>query len=300
MHRLLIVLLIQIVAMSCSSSDVSKENQEIDWQGHRGARGVFPENSIPGFLKALEFPISTLELDCVISQDSQVVVSHEPWFSSKFSFFPNGIPVTEQLEDSTLIWGMPYSEVRKFSFGKNGHPDFPQQEKRSCYKPTLQDVLVAVKVHCQQNARDIPQFNIEIKSRKEWDGVKTPEPELFAKLVYEVVKGDLNKVCIQSFDIRALQAIKAIDSEITTALLVENEQGFSWNLEQLGYQPEIYSPYHVLVDPQLVTQVHAKQMKIIPWTINKTKRMKELMAMGVDGIITDYPNLIELVDSVNN
>ena len=269
---------------------------KFDWQGHRGARGLFPENSIPGFLKAMEFPIQTLELDCVISKDSQVIVSHEPWFSEKFCALPNGDSFTEEQEDNLLILEMNYEEIKQFDCGKNGHPDFPEQQAHSTYKPLLKEVFSSVEEWCNNKQRSIPFFNIEIKSRPEWDNLKTPTPVTFANLVYEVIQPWKEKVCIQSFDVRSLQAIKTIDPDLTTALLVGNNLGFKANLEQLGYTPEIYSPNHSLVTPELIEAAHQLNMRVIPWTVNDQERMKVLIEMGVDGIITDYPNLIDGVN----
>ena len=85
--------------------------------------------------------------------------------------------------------------------------------------------------------------------------------------------GILNNSNIQSFDKRSLQAVRAIDSTIVTALLIENMDGIEKNLEELGYIPEIYSPYYMMVTENLVKKVHEKGMKLIPWTINDTSVM---------------------------
>ncbi len=83
--------------------------------------------------------------------------------------------------------------------------------------------------------------------------------------------------------------------DITLALLIENMQGFDANLEKLGFVPTIYSPYYQLVSKKLVRKCHAKNIKLIPWTVNDVASMRGLIRLGVDGIITDYPNLIEAV-----
>lgn len=264
-----------------------------DWQGHRGARGLYPENSIPGFIAALGYPIQTLELDCVVSKDDQVVVSHEPWFSSKFCLHPDGEIIHEEQEQALVLLDLNYNEIKLYDCGSKGNPDFPKQERLATGKPTLKAVFQSIEQYCQETNRPLPYFNIEIKSRPEWDNQKTPRPEKFAQLVYEVVKPYKDKVCIQSFDIRALKAIRGLDKQVVTAFLIGNRKSLDENLQELGYIPEIYSPNHRLVDQKLIEQVHAKQMKIIPWTVNTTERMQELIELGVNGIITDYPDLIQ-------
>ena len=172
-------------------------------------------------------------------------------------------------------------------------PHFPHQQAISTNKPPLINVLEAVDKWCRDSNKAIPYFNIEIKSRPEWDNLKTPPPATFAALVYQIIQPYKDKVCIQSFDPRSLKAVKAIDPELSTALLVSNKNGLVQNLDSLGYTPEIYSPNHQLVTNELVDSAHALSMRVIPWTVNDTIRMQELIALGVDGIITDYPNWIK-------
>jgi len=271
--------------------------ERFDWQGHRGARGLRPENTIPAFLKALEFPVTTLELDVVISRDSQVVVSHEPWMSHHICQTLEGKPVTREQEDSLLLFKLPYQVIQRYDCGGRGNEAFPEQEAVSVAKPTLEAVVEAVQAYCRSNDRELPDFNIEIKSKPEWDGVKTPEPAAFARLVLGEVRelGIADRSCIQSFDVRSLQAVHRQAPEITTALLVANPGGIDSNLEELGYVPEIYSPYYKLVSANVVDTVHDRGMRIIPWTVNEVEEMEALIEMGVDGIITDYPNRVEEV-----
>ncbi len=270
-------------------------NTSFDWQGHRGARGLAPENSIPGFLKALEFPqITTLELDLAVSQDSQLIVSHEPWLSHEICSWPDGRPVSKADEDLLIIYHLRADDLARYDCGSRGHSRFPEQQKISTVKPTLQAAVQAVENWCRQHNRPLPAYNIEIKTRPEWDDLKTPVPEAFARLVVEEIQrlGIRKRACVQSFDVRSLQAVHRLDPQLTTALLVENNLGLEANLQILGYIPPIYSPNHQLVNAETVHLAHAKGMRIIPWTVNDTQDMKKLVDMGVDGIITDYPDRI--------
>ncbi len=299
--RLIFILIMTISLCNCQPKKpdlavIIPEN--FDWQGHRGARGLLPENTIPAFLKALEFPIRTLELDVVISKDSQVVISHEPWLSHTICSKPDSTPVTEKEEQSLKIFQLTYAEIKKYDCGSRGNVRFPSQQPMQVYKPLLKDMITAVENYCKEKNRTLPFYNIEIKSMPEWDSVFTPAINVFAQLLIDQIKS-LNiqqRTCIQSFDVRALQAVRQIDSTIVTALLVENTDGLETNLEKLGFIPNIYSPYYQLISANMVKMTRERGMRIIPWTVNDTITMQGLIKLGVDGIITDYPNYIESIN----
>lgn len=277
-----------------STKSVSSE-KIIDWQGHRGVRGLMPENSIPGFLKALEFKkVTTLELDVVISADSQAIVSHEPWFSENICNDPFGEPISKEQAETLLIYKMTYEEIKNYDCGSRGNKRFAEQQKLKTYKPALLDVITNVDLHCEKTNRKKPGFNIELKSRPEWYDKQVPNPERFVQLVLHEL--DLlkikDRVSLQSFDVNILQEIRRQDKEIPVVFLVENMKSIDKNLELLGYTPDIYSPHYGLLNESRIEKLHAKNIKIIPWTVNDTKTMKKLVDQGVDGIITDYPNLI--------
>ena len=268
---------------------------EFDWQGHRGARGLIPENTVPAFLKALELNMRTLEMDAAISQDGKVIISHEPWFSHEISSTPDGEPVTDENEKSYLIHQMTVEEIQEFDVGLRGNERFPEQKKMAVHKPTLEEVVTAVNKYCKANNLELPYYNIEIKSRPEWDVQLAPIPAKFAKVLLDEINrlGIHDKACIQSFDPRSLLAVNELDKTIMTAYLIENINPFEENMAKLDFLPTIYSPYFQLVTDTLVEQVHQKGMDLIPWTVNQAEDMKRLKVLGVDGIITDYPNLVQ-------
>ncbi len=268
-------------------------NRTIDLQGHRGARGLLPENTIPAFQRALELGVTTLEMDVVINAESQVVLSHEPWISAKICTHPDGRNVTEHEEKQLRIYEMRHLEVAAFDCGSRGHPDFPSQQAMLLSKPLLADVLRAVATHSSASGRTPVRFNIEIKSRPEYDGVFHPEVREYAKLLYEVLRDHdiVHRTTVQSFDDRALEAMHSIDSQVSTALLISNPNGFRENLARLSFVPEIYSPKYDLVDEELIRTAHAQNIQVIPWTVNDADIMRKLLDWGVDGLITDYPDL---------
>lgn len=270
-------------------------NTSIDWQGHRGARGLFPENTTPSFLKALEYPkIRTLEMDVAVTKDSVVILSHEPWMSHKICSRMEGLPVTPEEEQELFIYQMTYEEVKSFDCGSRGNDQFPEQKPLQVYKPSLAEVVEAVENYCIRSSREKPYYNIEIKSKPEWDNIRTPEVQVFASILIEELER-LNlkdKACIQSFDPRALNAVNQLDSSIPTSLLVDNIDGVEGNLEKVNFKPDIYSPHYKLVNSGVVREVHEKGLLLIPWTVNNSEDMQDLVDLGVDGIITDYPDRI--------
>lgn len=301
--QLLVLGTILFAGLSCSTPAqnaraMNEKKLPFDWQSHRGARGLAPENTIPAFLKALEFPaVRTLELDLAVSADGYLVVSHEPWMSSAICAYPDGKPVPEAEEEALAIYQMPYERVQGFDCGSRGNARFPEQTPQMAFKPTLDAVVKEVQQYCEARGREMPFFNIEIKSTPEWDGVKSPAPEAFALLVVEKLKElDIaGFTTVQSFDLRPLQFLHKNYPGLTLAFLVENTQGMEENLQKLGFVPAIYSPYYGLIDREAVERAHNKGMKVIPWTVNTTKDMQRLVEWGVDGIITDYPNRIPIL-----
>lgn len=261
-----------------------------DWQGHRGARGLAPENSVPGFLRALEFAqITTLELDLAVSKDHQLIVSHEPWFNADICLRPDGSRIPAAEAEKVFLYQLTATEIRAYDCGRLRHPRFPEQIPQPAHKPTLREVVEAVRTAYPNRP---VRWNIEIKSRPEWDGIRTPPVDTFARLVVaEIAALGLQGACtVQSFDPRALRAVRALSPDLTLALLVENVLSPAKNLERLGFTPAIYSPYHALVKASTVRFCRQKGMKLIPWTVNDTPTMRRLIQLGVDGIITDYPN----------
>jgi glycerophosphoryl diester phosphodiesterase len=270
-------------------------SKNFDWQGHRGARGLMPENTIPAFLHALELGVITLEMDLAVSQDNKLIVSHEPYMSSEICTDAKGNVFSEDFaKQNFTLRNMSVAAIQTCDCGRLKHPRFPLQKKFKVYKPTLQQVVDAVRSRCEATHSNMPQFNLEIKSKPEWDNVLTPSVTDFAALVvYEVNQLKINGLTtIQSFDPRALEVVKTLDKNLKIALLIENTNGVKMNLNRLTFKPDIYSPNFKLVDIATVQYCHQRQIRIIPWTVNDTTDMISLIRLGVDGIITDYPNKI--------
>ncbi len=268
-------------------------NRVFDLQGHRGARGLLPENTIPAFQLALDLGVTTLEMDVAINAEGHVVLSHEPWISAKICSHPDGRKVTENEERRLKIYAMSDEEVAGFDCGSRGHPDFPRQQAMPVSKPLLGDVLQAVATHSPASARAPVRFNIEIKSRPDGDRVFHPEVREYATILYKVLQeyNIIERTTVQSFDPRALEAMHSIDPQVSTSLIISNPHGIIENLAQLSFVPDIYSPDYELVDQELIHAAHARNIQVIPWTVNDADTMRKLLTWGVDGLITDYPDL---------
>ncbi len=278
--------------MSCQDSTPQKK---FDLEGHRGCRGLMPENTIPAMLKAIDLNVNTLEMDVVITADEKVLVSHDPFFSHEITTLPSGDSIKESEEQKYNIYKMTYDSVEKFDVGMRPHPRFPNQEKMKVQKPLLSTLIDSVESYLARMQRPKVMYNIEIKSTNTTDNIFHPEPEKFADLLMDVItkKGIQNRVIIQSFDPRSLKIVSQKYPTMRLSLLIENQKipvkGFG---KQYGFKPNILSPDYLLLTKEIVDSLHKRHIKVIPWTVDDIDSAKKLYQMGVDGIITDYPDRI--------
>jgi glycerophosphoryl diester phosphodiesterase len=299
--------IVLLLLVNCSNSKkISKEvlpyevvtpvsQTEFDKQGHRGCRGLMPENTIPAMIEALSLGVTTLEMDVVVSKDNKIVVSHEPFMGSEIATKPNGEYVTAAEEKSLNIYQMNYEEVEKYDVGMKPHSRFPKQTKIKTYKPLLADLLDSIAKDMMVRRRPFPYFNIETKCMPAGDNLYHPKPEEFVELLMAVIKEKNieERVIVQSFDFRSLKYLHQKYPSIKTAALLEptDKRSLDDVIKELGFRPTIYSPEYHLVKESLVNTCHVKDIKLIPWTVNDKATIGKLKAMGVDGIISDYPNL---------
>jgi glycerophosphoryl diester phosphodiesterase len=258
---------------------------DFDWQGHRGARGLYPENTINAMKEASKFPVTTLEMDVVISKDEKVVVSHEPWMSEETCLTPKGNPVKDR---EVNLFELNHEVIKTYDCGTKVHPRFPQQKKIREFKPLLSDLISAMEPSKYN-------YNIEIKSTPEDEKAGfQPEYKKFSNLVVaEITKLlPLNRFTIQSFDWRVLKYVHQTFPQIRLVALRETKYTPKQVLKDLDFFPTVFSPDWTLLTKKDVKFFQSKKIKVIPWTVNKVEDMKKLIYMGVDGIITDYPNLI--------
>lgn len=284
-----------------------------DLQGHRGARGLAPENTLTGFHKALRLGVDTLELDLALTRDNVLVVTHDPALNPDIVRWPDG----EWLNAvGPAIRSLTLDEVKRFDVGRL-KPDsryakmFPDQEPADGERiPTLKEV-----VDLARAIRPDARFNIEIKINPT-KPEETADAATFAKAVAGFVRDEklLNNVVVQSFDYAALLAVKKIEPRIVTACLSVQRPNFD-NIRagQPGASPwtagldvddfggsvpalvkktgcAIWSPNWRDIDVLRIKLAHELGMKVIAWTVNKPEDMAQVLSLPIDGLITDYPD----------
>ncbi len=278
-----------LIFLSFFSMPLSAQTKSFEIQGHRGCRGLRPENSIPAFQHAISLGIKTLEMDVVISKDHQVVVSHEPYFHPDISTDPNGNPVTRPVP----MYQLPYSVIQTYDVGIRGNPRFPEQKPVPTVKPLLSDVL-------HQTSSTGVVYSIEIKSVSSEVGTSQPDIPTFCTLVATVWKSSGipdSQLVIQSFDAEVLKywyegKKNGFLPKATLAWLIEPEDDNSLELQwkRLGFLPDIWSPHYSQVTQDRVKICHQLGLRVIPWTVNQPQDMERIQKLGCDGLITDYPD----------
>jgi glycerophosphoryl diester phosphodiesterase len=276
-----------LLSLICGSA-TGQSLHGFDLQGHRGYRALWPENTWLGMKAALEAGVATLEMDVVISKDHQVVLSHEPWMNTEICATPSALN----------LYQMDYAQIRSYDCGSpSGHPRFAHQRPWPSPKPLLKEIFDSVRVYCKDMGRVLPLWNIEIKSRQEWDGVFHPSPEDYVRLVLDVVtaSGMKDRCMIQSFDRRIPPCVFALDSTVELVVLEEYRRNpFKTKVAQCTLDAVVvpvgtYAPQYRMVTRRLVRRMHQKGIRVVPWTVNEPKAMRRLLQMGVDGLITDDP-----------
>jgi glycerophosphoryl diester phosphodiesterase len=285
-----------LALLALFSLPAAAQQRPPDVQGHRGGRGLMPENTIPAMRRALDLGVTTLEMDAAISQDKQVLLSHDPYMNADFVYRPDGQPLTKEEGKALRLYSLPYAEIRRYDVGSHGNPKFPRQQKLRTYKPLLAEAIDSAEAYARRTHRPAPYYNIETKTTPAGDGLNHPAPDEFVRLLLAVIaqKGVQNRVIIQSFDPRTLEVVHRTQPRLRTALLVDNQDGLAKNLGRLSFRPSIYSPFYKLVTDSLVHACHQQRMQVIPWTVNTPAEATSLLQLRVDGFITDYPDLLRL------
>ncbi|OFY67326.1 MAG: hypothetical protein A3H98_02345 [Bacteroidetes bacterium RIFCSPLOWO2_02_FULL_36_8] len=287
-----IIMVVYIILSGCTQKGDRKNS--IDIQGHRGCRGIMPENSVPAMIKALEIGVTTLEMDVIISKDKKVVVSHEPFLSHEICLTPEGKIISEKEEHLLNLYTMNYDEIRLCDCGTKPHDRFPEQQKIPVYKPLLGEVIDSSENYLRSHSLNPIWYNIEIKSSAETDSIFHPPVVEYAELVLSVIKEKniSGRVIIQSFDLRPLQYIHRKYPDFQLALLIETPVPAEKSISLLGFIPNIYSPDYTFVNKELINYAKKNNMKVIPWTVNEKDEILKLLRLGVNGIITDYPERV--------
>jgi len=285
-----------------------------DIEAHRGGRALFPENTLVSFANALSMGVDTLELDIGVTRDDEIVISHERGLNPDLARGADGSYVAPP---GTPFVQLRLDEVKKFDVGQI-RPDsayaaqFPEQQAMPGTKiPTLKELIDLVRRSGDRHVR----LNIETKIDPNHPD-ESPEPARFVALLLDLVRAEKfeDRIMVQSFDWRTLQLMQRLAPEIPTVYLTQQagreptislDKSTVWTA---GFSPAdhgkslprtikaaggaIWSPYFGDVTPELISQSHAIGLKVVVWTVNKPADMARLIEMGVDGIISDRPDLL--------
>lgn len=263
-------------------------------EAHRGGRGLMPENTIIAMLDAMKYQnVTTLEMDTHITKDGKVVVTHDDYLSPAFMLPPEGNEIPKTDEKKYPVFQMDYNTLKAFDIGTKVNAGFTEQKKIKTFIPLLADLIDNVQREVKQKNRKQVFYNIETKCSPQGDGITNPTPEVFVKLLMDVIeqKKVTPFVVIQSFDKRTIQLIHQKYPKVKTSFLVANKKTYEENIADLGFKPFILSPEWRMVDANLIEKAHADGVKVIPWTVNTVEDINRLKLLKVDGVITDYPNL---------
>ena len=292
--------------------------RSLDIQGHRGARGLLPENTLPAFARALSIGVTTLELDCAITRDGVVVVSHDSTLNPEITRDKDGRWITRA---DLAIALFTFDELRRFDVGRiDPASDYAkrfahQQAVDGTRMPILEDVFALAR----RAGNDTVRFNIETKISP-LHPQRTVAPDVFAKSLIDVILRYRvqERVVVQSFDWRTLSAVQRHVPEIKTVYLtaqqpfmdnlLAHENSSPWNAglhvsQFKGSVPRmiqaaggaIWSPCSNDVDAKCVADAHALGLAVVVWTVNTEADIRRMIALGVDGIISDYPDVLRRV-----
>lgn len=284
-----------------------------DLQGHRGARGLAPENTLEAFARALEIGVMTLETDLAVTKEGVLVLSHDPVFNPEIARGPDGAWLTPPIPaiNSLTLAALKRYDVGRIRPGSKYAQQFPDQQPVDGARiPTLAELF-----DLASRSGKTPRFNIETKLSPEKPG-EAPDPETFARMVVEAVRaGGMNgRTTIQSFDWRTLTAVHQLAPDIETVCLtaastlkdrtVDGQRrpspwlaGFDLT-DHAGSVPRLvkaagcasWSPRFTELTAGLVAEAHALGLKVVPWTVNTPADMARVIDMKVDGLISDYPD----------
>jgi glycerophosphoryl diester phosphodiesterase len=306
-------------AIVAASLMLPSATMAFDLQGHRGARGLVPENTLEAFTAALAIGVTTLELDLAMTKDGVLVVSHDSRLNPDHTRGPDGKFLTAE---GPAIRSLTLAELGQYDVGrlKPGTAyaaTFPEQRGMDGIRiPTLSAVFDLVR----QAKADHVRFNIETKLTPT-SGTDTPDPEAFAAALAKAVRdaGLAARVTLQSFDWRTLLAMRRIAPEIDRVCLsIEGGSGDTLARGRPGPSPwtagldiddfggsaprlvaaagcTVWSPNYRNVTPEALAEAGALRLQVIPWTVNERPDMARLIQMGVSGIITDYPDRLRAV-----
>ena len=301
------------------TSSLSGCASTFDLQGHRGARGLMPENTLPAFAKALEIGVTTLELDTLVTKDGVVVISHDAMLNPDLVRLPGGKWLEAPVNIGPSIFSLTFAELQQYDVGrlKPGTKYAERYPQQLAVDGTRIPRLAELFAQVRQSGNERVRFNIETKiSPFERDA--TPGPEAFVDALLGVITAEKmrSRVTIQSFDWRTLKIVQQRAPDIPTVYLsaqqkfldtinAEGREGSAWtaglNVREFGGSVArmvkaaggaVWAPYFGDIDQAKVLDAQALGLKVVVWTVNSAADIERMLDWKVDGIISDYPNRV--------
>ena len=300
MKKILTIAALAALAVSCGAP--KQKVYVTDVQAHRGGMGLYPEETLEAMINAIELGVNTLEMDLCITQDRKVILSHDKYFHPRYSTRPDGTPVVAG-DPKEYLFHMPYDSVAKYDVGMKYNPAWPEKKCIPACKPIAADVIDAIEAYTKEKGLAPMKYNIEIKSDPDYDGgvegVDWPEYHEFTDLCMEMLdaRGLGDRLIVQCFDERALNYInQKYPGHILAYLLEDYETDVPEAMAKLNFIPQWLSPEHQNVNEELMEYAHKNGMKVVTWTVDDKDEMRRLIGLGVEAIISNYPDrLMEVV-----
>ena len=274
-----------IIFLACLNTAHTQNTMRVI--GHRGCRGIMPENTVAGFQKAIEDGSDGIEWDVVVNGEGKLVVSHEPYFHKDFCLDPEANEITD--EKLYNIYKMSQAKIATFDCGSKVHKNFPEQKKIFTTKPLLKEVVEQLQSRTRGKL-----ILFEIKSDEPEYGISQPYPEAYVDLILkEVALYKLPNVVYMSFDKNIIEELHKKAPELRLAYLTylpkKSAKGY---LKKLSFTPFAIGMYHLTINKRKLKQLRSKEVSVYAWTVNDTKDAHKMMGLGIDAIITDYPRTI--------
>lgn len=252
--------------------------------GHRGCRGLLPENTIEAFQRAIDLGVDGIEWDIVINKDKQIVISHEPYMEKKYCLMPDSSEIKD--EKSLNIFRMSQKEIKQYDCGSKQYSKFPEQQKIKAYKPLFKEVIEKI---------DLSNTTIlfEIKSDKKLYDAFQPQPTEYVDIILKEIELFEYKenIIFMSFDANIINELHKKAPQYKLVYLTYSPfSSVKKCLKDLTVRPYALGIYNSTISKKDVLNAHQLEIKVFAWTVNKEKDVKKLTNYGVDGIITDYPN----------
>jgi glycerophosphoryl diester phosphodiesterase len=262
------------------------QNNYVEIYGHRGFRGMYPENSLIGFQKAIELGVKGVELDVVVNKDGQLVISHEPFFQKEFCLDSMGKNINR--ESDYNIFELTQAQIETFDCGSKYYSKFPEQKKIKTSKPLFQDFIKTLDLK-----NSIVLF--EIKSNPKEYGISQPEPQEYCKIILNELQQYPYKsnIRIMSFDKQILEEIHVKDPSYPLIYLTYLPKSPHFFLNKLNFKPFALGMFHATINKRKVNSLHEQHVKIFAWTVNSIKEKEKFIQMNIDGIITDFPDILK-------